>query len=115
MSTTGEVNKCFHKRSYHSYEVWSFQDTNDGAKFAASLLGTTKAASKLKKSTKGKVPKSCRKNNMDLAKALGIMGFTSTRWSEKHKGNNPKEELDKAQFAKLMQIQKKKVSYQNTF
>ena len=52
---------------------------------------------------------------MDLAKALGIMGFTSTRWSEKHKGNNPKEELDKAQFAKLMHIQKKKASYQTNF
>ena len=52
---------------------------------------------------------------MDLAKALGIMGFTSTRWAEKHKGNNPKEELDKAQFAKLMKIQKKKVSLKSNF
>ena len=48
---------------------------------------------------------------MDLAKAMGIMGFTSNRWAEKTKGKNPKDELDKAQFAKLMQIQKKKVRH----
>ena len=75
----------------------------------AAVFAANKASKKIKKSTLGKVPKSCRRNNMDLAKAMGIMGFTSNRWAEKTKGKNPKDELDKAQFAKLMQIQKKKV------
>ena len=29
----------------------------------------------------GRVPKSCRTFNMELAKALGILGFTNTRWN----------------------------------
>ena len=58
---------------------------------------------------------------MDLAKALGTLGFTSTRWLDMSSGLTPKQELDKAHFAKMMEImkkKKKKVSYDisgNTF
>ena len=93
----------------HSF-IHAFFFQNDGPKNdLAAVFAANKASKKIKKSTLGKVPKSCRKNNMDLAKAMGIMGFTSNRWAEKTKGKNPKDELDKAQFTKLMQIQKKKV------
>ena len=45
---------------------------------------------------------------MDLAKALGVLGFTSTRWLDMSSGLSPKQELDKAHFAKMMEIMKKK-------
>ena len=45
---------------------------------------------------------------MDAAKALGILGFTSTRWLDMSSGLTPKEELDKAHFSKTMDIMKKK-------
>ena len=45
-----------------------------------------------------------------MTRAMGILGFSSTRWTEKNKGKNPKEELDKAYFNKMMQIQKRKVN-----
>ena len=45
-----------------------------------------------------------------MTRAMGILGFSSTRWTEKTKGKNPKEELDKAYFNKMMQIQKRKVN-----
>ena len=66
----------------------------------------SKAAQKLKR---GKVPKSCRVSVMDEAKALGIFGFTSRRWLDYSSGLTPKEELDKAHFAKMTYIMKKKV------
>ena len=44
---------------------------------------------------------------MDLAKALGILGFNSTRWLDKS-SFNPKAELDKAHFKKMMEITNKK-------
>ena len=43
-----------------------------------------------------------------MTRAMGVLGFSSTRWAEKTKGKNPKEELDKAYFNKMMQIQKRK-------
>ena len=45
---------------------------------------------------------------MDLAKALGILGFNSTRWLDMSSGLSPKQELDKAHFEKMMNIMKKK-------
>lgn len=66
----------------------------------------SKAAQKLKR---GKVPKSCRASVMDESKALGIFGFSSRRWLDYSSGLTPKEELDKAHFAKMTFIMKKKV------
>ena len=43
---------------------------------------------------------------MDLAKALGILGFTSTRWLDMSSGLTPKQVLDKAHFTKMMEIMK---------
>ena len=74
------------------------------------ILGVTKAAKNLNKKI-GKVPKSCRANTMDLSKAQAIMGFSSTRWLDKSAGFNPKDELDKAHFEKMMDIMKKKKNY----
>ena len=61
----------------------------------------------------GRVPKSCRTFNMELAKALGILGFTNTRWMEtcKTSGITPKQVLDRAHFSKTMQINKQRVSF----
>ena len=72
------------------------------------ISALSKAAQKLK-GNRGKIPKSCRVTNMDEAKALGIFGFTSKRWLDMSSGLTPKEELDKAHFAKTMAITKKKV------
>ena len=41
---------------------------------------------------------------MDLAKALGILGFNSTRWLDMSSGLSPKQELDKAHFEKMVEI-----------
>ena len=98
-----------------------FQLSEDGTKKKtfSGIAVASKAAAKL--STKGKIPKSCRATTMDLAKALGTLGFTSTRWLDMSSGLTPKQELDKAHFAKMMEImkkKKKKVSYDisgNTF
>ena len=70
------------------------------------IAAASKAAAKLSKT--GRVPKSCRASAMDQAKALGILGFTSTRWLDMSSGLTPKQELDKAHFAKMMEIMKKK-------
>ena len=74
------------------------------------IMGLSKAAQKLK-TTKGRIPKSCRTSTMDAAKALGILGFTSTRWLDMSSGLTPKQELDKAHFDKMMAITKKKVIF----
>ena len=76
----------------------------------AGVVGVTKAAKNLN-SKIGKVPKSCRANTMDLSKAQAIMGFSSTRWLDKSAGFNPKQELDKAHFEKMMEIMKKKKTW----
>ena len=76
------------------------------------IMGLSKAAQKLK-TTKGRIPKSCRTSTMDAAKALGILGFTSTRWLDMSSGLTPKQELDKAHFDKMMAITKKKVIFNN--
>merc|ERR1711884_404947 len=60
------------------------------------------------KTTKGRIPKSCRTSTMDAAKALGILGFTSSRWLDMSSGLTPKQELDKAHFSKMMEILKRK-------
>ena len=64
-----------------------------------------KAKGKLQK---GKVPKSSRKTTMDLARAMGILGFASSRWLDHSSGLTPKQELDKAHFSKMMEIMKKR-------
>jgi len=86
------------------------EETDNNKSNMAGILGITKAAKKLN-SNIGKVPKSCRANTMDLSKAQAIMGFSSTRWLDKSAGFNPKDELDKAHFEKMMDIMKKKKAY----
>jgi len=56
-------------------------------------------------------PKKCRTFNMELAKALGILGFQNTRWMEtsKHTGVTPKQILDQAHFSKTISIHKQRV------
>ena len=76
----------------------------------AGVVGITKATKKLNNKI-GKVPKSCRSDKMDLSKAQAIMGFSSTRWLDRSAGFNPKEELDKAHFEKMMEIMKKKKTW----
>ena len=49
-----------------------------------------------------------RKVKMDTARALGIMGFTSTRWMDASSGMNPKESLDKALFDQMQELMKNK-------
>lgn len=78
------------------------------AKSFSGLIGAAKASKRL--SQKGKIPKSCRASAMDAAKAMGILGFTSTRWLDYSSGNTPKQELDNAHFKKMMEIHKKKRS-----
>ena len=39
---------------------------------------------------------------------MGILGFTSSRWLDMSSGFTPKQELDKAHFAKMMEILKRK-------
>ena len=70
------------------------------------IAKASKVAQKL--TTKGRIPKSCRATNMDLAKAMGVLGFTSNRWLDLSSGLTPKQELDKAHFSKMMDIMKKK-------
>lgn len=48
------------------------------------------------------------KTKMDLAKALGILGFNSTRWLDASSGLDPKTELDKQHFIQMMEIIKRK-------
>ena len=65
----------------------------------------------------GRVPKKCRTFNMELAKALGILGFQNTRWMEtsKHSGMTPKQVLDRAHFSKTMFINKQRVTFECRF
>ena len=76
------------------------------------LIGAANKTAK-KISLIGRVPKSCRTFNMELAKALGILGFSNTRWMEtcKTSGITPKQVLDRAHFSKTMQINKQRVSF----
>ena len=86
------------------------QGGKDGSSMLAGVVGITKAAKKMNNKI-GKVPKSCRSDKMDLSKAQAIMGFSSTRWLDRSAGFNPKEELDKAHFEKMMEIMKKKKTW----
>ena len=88
----------------------SAKEYDGQAKILSGIMGMSKAAQKLK-TTKGRIPKSCRTSTMDAAKALGILGFTSTRWLDMSSGLTPKQELDKAHFDKMMAITKKKVIF----
>ena len=65
----------------------------------------------------GRVPKKCRTFNMELAKALGILGFQNTRWMEtsKHTGVTPKQILDQAHFSKTISIHKQRVNIYSDF
>jgi hypothetical protein len=45
---------------------------------------------------------------MDSARALGIMGFSSTRWMDASTGMDPKEALDKALSEQMQNISQKK-------
>ena len=45
---------------------------------------------------------------MDSARALGIMGFSSTRWMDASTGMDPKEALDKALSDQMQSISQKK-------
>ena len=71
-----------------------------------SRQGSTK--SKETKKTKGE-----RKPKMDVARASGIMGFSSGRWLDKStKDTDPKKELDKALFTRMQDLLKKKREFQ---
>ena len=61
----------------------------------------------------GRVPQKGNTFNMELAKALGILGFTNMRWMEtcKKSGITPKQVLDQAHFSKTMMINKQRVSF----
>merc|ERR1711997_437400 len=74
----------------------------------ASFSGLSKKVKIAATLNRGKVPKICRATTMDLAKAMGILGFTSSRWLDMSSGLTPKQELDKAHFAKMMEILKRK-------
>ena len=76
-------------------------------------LAANKAKATKNISLIGRVPKSCRTFNMELAKALGILGFTNMRWMEtcKKSGITPKQVLDQAHFSKTMMINKQRVSF----
>ena len=60
----------------------------------------------------GQVPQKGNTFNMELAKALGILGFQNTRWMEtsKHTGVTPKQILDQAHFSKTISIHKQRVN-----
>jgi len=47
---------------------------------------------------------------MDTAKAMSLMGFTSTRWMDTSNGQDPKEALDKALFQQTHNLGMKKSS-----
>ena len=54
-------------------------------------------------------PHSAPHSMMDSARALSIMGFTSTRWMDA--ASDPKEALDRALSEKMLTIsQKKKIA-----
>ena len=54
-----------------------------------------------------------RKPKMDVARASGIMGFSSGRWLDKStKDTDPKKELDKALFTRMQDLLKKKRAFQ---
>ena len=55
-----------------------------------------------------------RKPKMDVARASGIMGFSSGRWLDKSHGSetDPKKELDKALFTRMQDLLKKKRAFQ---
>ena len=54
-----------------------------------------------------------RKPKMDVARASGIMGFSSGRWLDKStKETDPKKELDKALFNRMQDLLKKKRDFQ---
>ena len=54
-----------------------------------------------------------RKPKMDVARASGIMGFSSGRWLDKStKDTDPKKELDKALFTRMQDLLKKKRQFQ---
>ena len=61
----------------------------------------------------GRVPQKGNTFNMELAKALGILGFQNTRWMEtsKHTGVTPKQILDQAHFSKTISIHKQRVLF----
>jgi hypothetical protein len=76
---------------------------------AAGIKGAPKNSfADVVKSVKMSKPRVVVKSKMDSAKALGILGFTSTRWLDASSGLNPKQELDKAHFSQMMDITKKK-------
>ena len=65
----------------------------------------------------GRVPQKGNTFNMELAKALGILGFQNTRWMEtsKYTGVTPKQILDEAHFTKTMFINKQRVIFYTLF
>ena len=102
---TGEIQE-----DQKENEAEATENTQEANKKLIGVIAANKTAKKI--SLIGRVPKSCRTFNMELAKALGILGFNNTRWMEtcKASGITPKQVLDKAHFAKTMYINKQRVS-----
>ena len=94
-------------------EVEEIEEVDIQAKDKKSMKKLAKQAGNAAKniSLLGRVPKKCRTFNMELAKALGILGFQNTRWMEtsKHTGVTPKQILDQAHFSKTISIHKQRV------
>ena len=83
-----------------------------GVEFGSGSEGLTRDDSlKRKDSQHGRAE---RKPKMDVARASGIMGFSSGRWLDKSHGNetDPKKELDKALFTRMQDLLKKKRAFQ---
>ena len=83
---------------------------------ALEALGVDQSSLSRENSKKGrdKVSKEReRKPKMDVARASGIMGFSSGRWLDKStKDTDPKKELDKALFSRMQDLLKKKRAFQ---
>ena len=86
-----------------------FQERNDAFKSSNRGSKKLKRQETVKDSSQSvAAPTSSRiAGPMDEAKALGILGFVNTRWLDKSQFN-PKNELDKAHYAKTSIVLEKK-------
>ena len=92
----------------------SSESTNGLSALAALGMETGGVSRENSKKGKDKVNKEReRKPKMDVARASGIMGFSSGRWLDKStKDTDPKKELDKALFTRMQDLLKKKRAFQ---
>ena len=102
----------------HSSNPTNRRETIESVSEMSSLaaLGVDMGSLSRQGSTKSKETKKTRgdkKPKMDVARASGIMGFSSGRWLDKStKDTDPKKELDKALFTRMQDLLKKKREFQ---